>query len=162
MTSPGERDERELAEGQRQGRIPADTLPNRLMLARKLAGLSIREAAELCEVGRGAWTNWENGARPLDFLEITGVIAERLDIDVDWLRFGGALAGPKGREVRSLTKRPVNDTLRYSTSSVRPMSTRPRQGRPNTRGDAKAPPLGRPVVIDHSTSSSAARPTNAV
>jgi transcriptional regulator with XRE-family HTH domain len=162
MTTPGEHGERELAEGQRRGRVPADTLSVRLMLARKLAGVSIREAADLCGLGRGAWTKWENGARPLDLLEITGIIAERLDIDVDWLRFGGPLAGPKGREVRSLTKRSMNDTLRYSTSSVRPMSTRPRAGRPNGRGDATAPALGRPVVIDHSTSSSAARPTNAV
>jgi len=162
MTSSGERDERELAVEQRRGRIPADTLPNRLMLARKLAGVSIREAADLCGLGRGAWTKWENGARPLDLLEITAIIAEKLDVDLEWLRFGGALEGPRGREVRSLTKRPVNDTFRYSTSSNRPTSTRPRGGRPNGRGDTKAPPIGRPEVIDHSVSSSAARPTNVV
>jgi transcriptional regulator with XRE-family HTH domain len=147
MTSPGEHGERELTAGQRRGRIPADTLPNRLMLARKLAGVSIREAADLCGLGRGAWTKWENGSRPLDFLEITGVIAEKLDIDVDWLRFGGQLAGPKGRETRGLTNRPTSDTFCYPTSAVRPSSRRPMPGRPNGRGDATHPRVGRPVVI---------------
>jgi len=160
MTSPGEPGERELAEVNRRGRIPADTLPNRLMLARKLAGVSIREAADLCGLGRGAWTKWENGARPLDLLEITAVIAERLDVDLEWLRFGGALEGPRGREVVRMTKRIVNDTLRYSTSSVRPMSTRPRQGRPFGRGDTTAPPIGRPVIVDHSPTGNRARPAN--
>jgi transcriptional regulator with XRE-family HTH domain len=162
MTSPGEHGERELATAQRRGRIPADTLSNRLMLARKLAGLSIREAADLCDLGRGAWTKWENGARPLDLLEITAIVAEKLDVDLEWLRFGGPLEGPRGREVTRVAKRAVNDNFRYSTSSVRPTSTRPRQGRPNGRGDTTAPPIGRPVIIDHSTSSSAARPTNVV
>jgi transcriptional regulator with XRE-family HTH domain len=147
MTSPGEHGERELTAGQRRGRIPADTLPNRLMLARKLAGVSIREAADLCGLGRGAWTKWENGSRPLDFLEITGVIAEKLDIDVDWLRFGGQLAGPKGRETRGLTNRPTSDTFCYPTSAVRSSSRRPMPGRPNGRGDATHPRVGRPVVI---------------
>lgn len=152
MTSPGENGERELATGQRRGRIPADTLPNRLMLARKLAGLSIREAADLCELGRGAWTKWENGARPLDLLEITGVIAEKLDVDVDWLRFGGALAGPRGIPTARLTRRSMSVTDENPTSAVRPSSVRPRQGRPPGRGDSTAPRVGRPVVIDRAVS----------
>jgi transcriptional regulator with XRE-family HTH domain len=148
MTSPGERDERELVTEQRRGRVPADTLSNRLMLARKLAGLSIREAADQCGLGRGAWTNWENGARPLDLLEVTGTIADKLDIDVDWLRFGGALAGPRGRETRGLTKRPTSDTVWNSPSPIRSSSRRPMAGRPNGRGDAVRPEVRRPVVID--------------
>jgi transcriptional regulator with XRE-family HTH domain len=125
------------------------------MLARKLAGVSIREAADLCGLGRGAWTKWENGARPLDFLEITGVIAEKLDIDVDWLRFGGQLAGPKGRETRRVTKRPTSDTVWNPASSVRASSVRPTDGRPKRRGDGSAPGIRRPVVVDHSLSESA-------
>lgn len=148
MTSPGDNGERELAAEQRRGRIPSDTLPNRLMLARKLAGVSIREAADLCGLGRGAWTKWENGARPLDLLEVTGVIAEKLDIDVDWLRFGGALAGPRGRETRGLTKRPTSDTFWNPASTVRSSSRRPMSGRPNGRGDSVRPEIRRPVVID--------------
>lgn len=108
MTSPREERERELA-APRVGRVPADTLSNRLMLARKLAGLSIRDAADLCGYGRGAWTNWERGARPLDLLDITGVIAEKLDIDINWLRFGGPLVPAQGRS----TRRSESDTVRY-------------------------------------------------
>lgn len=42
--------------------IPVDSIANRLILARHLAGhLSIREAAARCSIGRGAWQNWERG-----------------------------------------------------------------------------------------------------
>lgn len=146
MTSPGEERERELAAPRVVGRIPADTLSNRLTLARKLAGLSIRDAADLCGFGRGAWTNWEKGARPLDLLEITGVIAEKLDVDLDWLRFGGPLASSRGVPVR-----PASDTVRYPeltprapggygaypTPTVQPMASqvRPPDLRPKGRQD---------------------------
>lgn len=153
MSTASEGREREIAgSDQRQGRIPADTLPNRLTLARKLAGLSIREAADLCGYGRGAWTNWEHGARPLDYLEVTGVIAERLDIDLDWLRFGGPLAGPRGREVRSVAKRVREDTDQYSRSTVRPTSARPRAGRPNNRRETHVSHTPRPTVVFGPTS----------
>jgi len=151
----------------RQGRIPADTLSNRITLARKLDGVTIKEAVAKVyavtgvKLSESSWANWETGMRPQRETDVIQAISEGLDVDRQWLMFGGPLAGPKGREVRPVTKRPVNDTFRYSTSSVRPTSMRPRQGRPNGRGDTTAPPIGRPVVIDHSTSSSAARPTNA-
>jgi transcriptional regulator with XRE-family HTH domain len=117
------------------------------MLARKLAGLSIREAADLCELGRGAWTKWENGSRPLDLLDVTAVIAERLDVDLEWLRFGGPLEGPRGREIRQVTKRPTSDTFQYHPSSVRPMGSRPSGTHPKTRAGTGAPRRDRPVVI---------------
>jgi len=157
MTSPGVGGERELAVAtpKPRGRIPADTLPNRLMLARKLAGLSIREAADLCELGRGAWTNWENGARPLDALEITGIIAEKLDIDVEWLRFGGPLTPSRGRP----TKRSAGGAERgdaqgkaADVSNVA-VSSQGLTGRPNgdvgyRRGSSPTvrPPAGGPKV----------------
>lgn len=126
-TSTGEENERELASvQQRHGRIPADTFAVRLMLARALAGhLSIREAAEVCGFGRGAWTNWERGARPLDIVDVCGRIAEGLDVDFNWLLLGGPLAGPRGVP----TKRPSGDNGCYPATSVRPTDNRP-NGRP--------------------------------
>ena len=112
---------------ERRGRIPADTLPNRLMLARALAGhLSIREAADLCGLGRGAWTKWERGTRPSDPLEILPIIAEKLDVDEHWLLWGGPLDGPRGRPVRRLTKRPGDVTGRYQRVPVRPTPPGPK------------------------------------
>jgi transcriptional regulator with XRE-family HTH domain len=123
MTTSG--DERELAAPQeRRGRIPADTLSNRLMLARAMAGhLSIREAAEMCGLGRGAWTNWERGARPSDILEIVPIIAEKLDVDEQWLMWGGPLEGPRGRVI---PKRPGSVRVTYVARTVRATSDRPK------------------------------------
>jgi len=140
MTNPGGHAERELdaaAVPAQRGRIPADTLPNRLMLARAMAGhLSIREAAELCGYGRGAWTNWERGARPLDVIEVVTAIAEKLDCDKEWLLFGGPLTPPRGRP----TKRTGLDTDEYVRGAVQPMrasSVRPSDTRPKVRSDSR-------------------------
>lgn len=94
--------------------IPPDTFGNRIMLARHMYGLatigrslSIREAADLCGIGRGAWTNWERGARPIDMLDHVEVISEKLRVDRVWLRDGGPLARPatrRGRRGRSEPK----------------------------------------------------------
>jgi transcriptional regulator with XRE-family HTH domain len=82
-----------------RGGIPADTFANRLILARAFAGhLSIRDAAEMCRIGRGAWTNWEKGARPIDMLGTVEIISEKLGVDADWLLNGGPLSG--GRRTR--------------------------------------------------------------
>lgn len=164
MTANAGENERMSAEDEeRHGDVPADTFAVRLVLVRHHAGrLSIEKAAEKCGLNAGNWANWEGGRQPRDRAEVAGAIADALGVDFNWLFWGGPLEGPKGRPVRHLAKRPVNDTLRYSTSSVRPMSTRTRATGPKGRGDTTGPPLGRPVVIDHSTSSSAARPTNAV
>lgn len=172
MTSPGVDGERELAveTPKPRGRIPADTLPNRLMLARRLAGLSIRDAADLCGLGRGAWTKWENGSRPLDLLEITGIIAEKLDIDLEWLRFGGALVPSRGRPTKrsavaaergeatgkaddvsnvavSLVTLPVSPNgdrgnRRVPAQAVRPSDTRPKV-RTDSRRSTPPPSAGR-------------------
>lgn len=75
--------------------IPADTFAHRLMLARAHADhISIREAADLCGLGRGAWTNWERGAKTVDLLEIAQIISEKLGVDREWLLYGGPLAKP--------------------------------------------------------------------
>jgi transcriptional regulator with XRE-family HTH domain len=84
-----------------RGSIPVDSFANRLMLARAHAGhISIREAADLCGIGRGAWTNWEKGARPVDIIDIAAAVADKLGVDRDWLLFGGQLASVEPRSLR--------------------------------------------------------------
>ncbi len=113
-----------------RGSIPVDSFGNRLKLARAHAGhLSIREAADLCHIGRGAWTNWERGARPADIIDVSAVVACRLGVDRDWLLFGGPLATS---EPRSLRRRRTIDCAITEPArpgqrrdSVRPVSTPP-------------------------------------
>lgn len=82
-----------------------DSFANRLMLARAHAGhMSIRDAAEMCGLGRGAWTNWEKGARPADIIDIATVVAEKLGVDRDWLLFGGQLGQAEGRPGRRIRR----------------------------------------------------------
>lgn len=89
-----------------RGGIPADTFGNRLVLARAYAGhLSINEAADRCKglgvrIGRGAWANWEKGARPFDMLAVVEIISEQLGVDADWLLNGGPLVEQHRRKVR--------------------------------------------------------------
>jgi hypothetical protein len=151
MTTPGEQErERELAAPeQRRGRVPADTLANRLMLARALAGhLSIREAADLCGLGRGAWTKWERGTRPADVLEIVPLIAAKLDVDEHWLLWGGPLESTKGRPVRPVTEKPGRATREYPVMAIRTTSDRPTPRGPKGRTDRRTPKTGRPVIIE--------------
>jgi hypothetical protein len=132
MTAPEERETANSAPEGRRGRIPADTFANRLLLARAMAGhVSIREAALMTGLNRGSWEGWERGRRPRDILDAAQRIAEALDVDEQWLLFGGPLAGPRGM--------PVNPSRR-STDGPGPLprayrepTTRPRGSRPNTR-----------------------------
>lgn len=138
----------------RQGRIPADTLSNRITLARKLDGVTIKQAVKQVydrtgiKLSESSWANWEGGMRPQRETDVIQAIAEGLDVDESWLMFGGPLAGPRGRETRGLTKRPTSDTVWYPTSAVRSSTRRPMGGRPNNRVDAARPEVRRPVVID--------------
>lgn len=140
MTTPRQERERELAAPEPEpprGRVPADTLANRLMLARALAGhLSIREAADQCGLGRGAWTKWERGTRPSDVLVIVPLIAEKLDVDEQWLMWGGPLEGPRGRVI---PKRPGSFRVAYLG-----LTQRPPQGRPKVREDSPRPISAQP------------------
>ena len=136
----------------RQGRIPADTFSNRLVLARRLAGLTIREAAAQAGLNYGSWSNWENGGRPLDAVDVCTAIANALDIDFNWLLLGGPLAGPRGMPVKArkrLTEGTGEVTQEYPARTVRPRSTRPK-GRPvegQRPGVPPAPEQRRPVRI---------------
>lgn len=127
-----------------QRAIPADTFAARLMLARMHAGhLSIREAAERTGLNYASWANWEQGMRPRDLLAIVAKVSDGLEVDHDWLLFGGPLAGARG-----MPTRPGRDTVRYRQVTDRPMSTRP-DGRPRTGSRPDGP--RRPVRISSPT-----------
>ncbi len=131
-----------------RGAIPVDSFANRLMLARAHAGhLSIREAADLCGLGRGAWTNWEKGARPADIIDIADLIAKHLGVDRDWLLFGGQLdrqeAGrslrrPRGEGGLQASAHYFHVPDRTRDHPTRP-SSRPRDTRPKGQLAATGP-----------------------
>ena len=130
--------------GQTSGRsIPTDTFAHRLMLARSHAGhLSIREAADLCGLGRGAWTNWERGARAVDIIEVSEVISEKLGIDRDWLLFGGQLADPRRpREVGRPNDRSAPGRAAPHAVDVRSPNVAGTRRRPKARQHATAQPI---------------------
>lgn len=129
------------AQTTRQTGIPADTFGNRLMLARAQAGhISIREAADLCGVGRGAWTNWEKGARPEGYEDLTALIAERLGCDTEWLRHGGALRQVDDRKPR--WRRSHSPSPCKTRPADRPMPSRPIDGRAPGHPAIRRPPTG--------------------
>lgn len=125
-----------------RGRIPADTFANRLLLARRMNGLTIKAAAALITIDgetdvASSWSNWENGRRPRDEAETMRAIAEALDVDLQWLMFGGPLSPDANRARRRMSKRTGEDTLRYQRVTVRPKDRRP-AGRP-LRGGRTSP-----------------------
>lgn len=137
-------EDRSLDPAAAQRRIPKDTFGNRLMLARALAGhLSIREAADLCGLGRGAWTNWERGARPVGEVAILDVISEKLDVDRKWLERGGALAAPE----RTYGQRPRGNRSDRATTLYRSDHHRLTPTRPPGHPDGLRRPAARPHPI---------------
>lgn len=139
-TGTGESRERANAAGTEDVRrdIPSDTFAARLVLVRHHAGrMSIEQAAKACGLNSGNWVRWEDGARPRDRIEVSQQISEALNIDLDWLMFGGALLGSRGRPA----DRPAGTTRRYSHLSFdRPPATvRPTKTGPKTRSDPHRP-----------------------
>lgn len=133
----------DASEQPQRGRIPSDTFANRLVLARRLEGLTIREAAAKCDLHYATWSTWEGGRRPADILDVSSRIAEKLDIDKEWLLFGGPLLPARGRP----TKRTTRITFQYSASPVRTTVTQV-TGRPDPRDTAQ--PFRRHRRIDRS------------
>lgn len=76
----------------REGRVPADTLPHRLILVREEMGWSQREAAAECNITFGEWQSMENGAKARGLDEKIGKIADRTGYSRIWLMWGGPLA----------------------------------------------------------------------
>lgn len=159
-----EREMRAETPPQQQRPIPADILMVRLAIARMHAGhLTIREAAERCGLNYASWSNWEQGAQPRNFLDVIEAISVGLDVDHNWLMYGGALTGPRGVPTRRLTERPVEDNRRLPWVNPRPsegndpyppMPVRPKDNRPPGRPAAAAgsastgPSPRRPVRIN--------------
>ncbi|SRR6266540_416472 len=152
--APGSGSNRELAaETPRTGDVPADTFAARLLLARHHAGrLSQREAAERCGLNYASWSNWEEGKRPRDLLDIVGRVSAELGIDFNWLLLGGPLLPAKGRPVRR---------TRSATASYPPMAVRPATPRTDGRPRGASPvqsstnqPVRRARLVDRSQSAS--------
>lgn len=144
-TEPGEVEPAKLdniASPQQPGRVPADTFANRLVLARRLDSLTIREAAAKCGLHYATWSTWEGGRRPVDVLDAVQRISEALDIDRDWLLFGGPLLPARGRP----TKRPKADTEWYSHRYVQPTGTRPNDGPQNGHATRQSGRRNRVIV----------------
>jgi transcriptional regulator with XRE-family HTH domain len=80
-----------------QGWVPADTFGTRLLLARKHAGLSVRDAAARCGLNYASWSAWERGALPSDLQSVVAQATQALGVDRDWLMWGGPLAPPEPR-----------------------------------------------------------------
>lgn len=137
--STGEGRERELAPtAASEGDIPADTLANRLLLARTHAGyLTVKEAAERCGLNYGSWSNWERGARPRELLDVVRAIADGLHMNYEWLLFGGPLLPARGKP----TKRLDTDSCGYHSAPTGPVriTTRPGGVRPKGRTDPQRP-----------------------
>lgn len=114
--NPGDRETSAGAvpEQPRRGRRPADTFSNRLTLAIRLTGLTIRDFAEQAGLDDGSVSNWSRGMRPREMVDICQAIADAHDIEFDWLLLGGPLLPPQGRS----TKRPGRVTLRYPKVAV--------------------------------------------
>jgi transcriptional regulator with XRE-family HTH domain len=132
--------------------VPADTFANRLLLARRMNGLTIKQAAALIADGdesdvASSWSNWENGRRPRDAPETIRLIAAALDVDQEWLMFGGPLS--PSAPPRRVPKRSADTRTPYVRRAGRPTDTRP-NGRPTTGQRPGVPPRPeqrRPVRI---------------
>jgi transcriptional regulator with XRE-family HTH domain len=94
----------ETTEAAPQGRRPADIFSNRLLLAIRLTGLSIRDFADQAGLDDGSVSNWTRGMRPRDFPEVCRAIAEAHDIDLMWLMQGGALLPARGLQTKRVSE----------------------------------------------------------
>lgn len=73
--------------------IPEDSFGLRLVMVRRALNLSQQEAAARCDLDDGSWSNWEGGAKPRRMDEVVSTISKRLEVDRDWLMWGGPLRG---------------------------------------------------------------------
>jgi transcriptional regulator with XRE-family HTH domain len=78
-------------------RIPPDTLPVRLYLARNDGRrvTSMREAAQRIGVSHTTWQEWERGRSEPRYSQLRQ-IADALNVDYEWLVHGGRLGGGGG------------------------------------------------------------------
>lgn len=105
-----------------RGAIPADTFAARLVLVRVHKGMTIDEAATATGLNRQSWSNWEKGMVPRDQLDVVQIISEKLDIDREWLLWGGALTKPQIGASRRAMARRLRPTEEYGGSVKRTRS----------------------------------------
>jgi transcriptional regulator with XRE-family HTH domain len=68
--------------------IPANTFGLRLVQVRVARGLSQVEAAQICGLDDGSWSNWERGTTPRRMDRVVQKIHDGLGVDRNWLMFG--------------------------------------------------------------------------
>jgi transcriptional regulator with XRE-family HTH domain len=129
---------------QYQGRVPADTLSNRLMLARKLAGFTIDQAAEAAGVKPSSLANWEQGMRPQRETDVVAAIAEAYDVDYHWLLLGGPLVPARGKPTKRVADR--NERADAETATLLDLAVTPSSGSEKYPHRAGRPADTRPKV----------------
>ena len=75
--------------GEPQARPDASQFGARLALVRHKMKWNVKEAALACGLPPATWRAWEStGALPRDYLGACRAIAQRANIDLDWLVYG--------------------------------------------------------------------------
>lgn len=72
--------------------VPRDTFGTRLVEVRRALNLSQEEAASRCHLHAKAWATWERPVKPAiprNLREVVEAISDHLDVDADWLMWGG-------------------------------------------------------------------------
>lgn len=72
-------------------RVPADTLPLRLVMLRYEAHVSQREAAFRCGITPRVWQGMEEGRNTANLLDVLQTVADEFGYDRNWLAYGGPL-----------------------------------------------------------------------
>jgi hypothetical protein len=128
------------------GRRPSDTFSNRLVLAIRLTGLTIREFAEAAGLDDGSVSNWTRGMRPRDMVGVCQAISDAHDIEFNWLLLGGPLLPARGRPV----KRTGQSRYPYVGRPVRVPLGQPNGGGRRIPATSPAQPIRTRRVIDRS------------
>jgi transcriptional regulator with XRE-family HTH domain len=68
--------------------VPPSTFASRLVHLRLHLGLTQVQAAQLCGLDDGSWSNWERGSRPRAMDVVVDNIAKATKCNRDWLMWG--------------------------------------------------------------------------
>lgn len=74
--------------------VPASTFGSRLAEARRVRGLTVEEAAELCAIKPATWSLWEReGSAPRNMGEVAEKVENGLGVDRSYLMWGNIPEG---------------------------------------------------------------------